>query len=238
MKKFISNVIRTSVICSLALMALGILLIVKSEATIMTISYIIGGVLIAIGVLAELTYIKEQKYANNVTDLDVVYGIVSIILGVIVISNPEAIGSIIPLIIGVLIIANSVVKLEYSLELKKENNELWISTLILSIIMVICGVLLIFNPFKGAVFLTRVVGIFILVYAILDLISTFVIKNTLDNLQKEIKENISDAKVIEDKTTKKKKKTKKTKKEKETKPKELTDKEEKEETNEEKGEEE
>ena len=231
MKKFISNVIRTSVICSLALIALGILLIVKSEATIMTISYVIGGILIALGVLAEFNYFKEQKYSNNEYDLDIVYGIVSIILGVIVIKNPEAIGSIIPLIIGVLIIANSVVKLEYSLELKKEDNELWISTLVLSIIMVICGVLLIFNPFKGAVFLTRVVGVFILIYAILDLISTFVIKNTLDNIQKEIKENIPDAKVIEEKAnnkekTKKEKKKKKTKEKEE--PKELPDKDDKE----------
>ena len=242
MKRFISNIIRTSVICSIALIALGLLLIIKSEATIITISYIIGGILIAIGALAEVNYFKEHKYANNVEDLDVVYGIISIILGIIVIKNPEAIASILPLVIGVLIIANSVVKLQYSLELRREENDLWVSTLVLSIIMVICGVLLVFNPFKGAVFLTRIVGIFILVYAILDLVSTFFIKNTLDSIKKTIDEaideTISDAKVIVEDTTKtekeeekeevketkketkKKKRTTKTKKEKKTTPKE------------------
>ncbi len=106
--------------------------------------------------------------------------------------------------------------------------------------MVICGVLLVFNPFKGAVFLTRVVGIFILVYAILDLVSTFVIKNTLDNIQKELKANIPDAKVIEEKP-KKKEKNKKEKKNKKSKeqeePKQITDKEEQEDKEEKEGEE-
>ena len=203
MKKIISGMIRSSIICSIALVALGILLIFKSELTIMTISYVIGGCLIAIGVLAELKYLKENSKDVTKGDIDIIYGIVSIILGVIVIKNPEAIASIIPLVIGIIIIANSVVKLQYSLELKKEKNELWLSTFILSIVMVVCGVVLIFNPFQGAVLLTRIVGIFILLYAVLDLVSTFVIKDTLKKIHDAIQEEtIPDAKIIDEKQDK------------------------------------
>lgn len=203
MKKIISGMIRSSIICSIALVALGILLIFKSELTIMTISYVIGGCLIAIGVLAELKYLKENSKDVTKGDIDIIYGIVSIILGIIVIKNPEAIASIIPLVIGIIIIANSVVKLQYSLELKKEKNELWLSTFILSIVMVVCGVVLIFNPFQGAVLLTRIVGIFILLYAVLDLVSTFVIKDTLKKIHDAIQEEtIPDAKIIDEKQDK------------------------------------
>ena len=198
MKKLLSSFIKTSVLCSVALIALGLLLIIKSEATIITISYVIGGLLIALGVIAEIKYFNEHAKKFTLDDIDIVYGIVCVILGIIVIQNPEAIASIIPLVIGVIIIANSAVKLQYSMELKKENSNLWISTLILSIIMLVCGVLLVFNPFKGAVLLTRIVGVFILIYAILDLISTFCIRNTLVKIQKTIKEEVQDAKVIEE----------------------------------------
>ena len=149
---------------------------------------------------------------NQKNDLDIVYGIVCVILGVVVIKNPEAIASIIPFVLGLVIIINSATKLQYSFELHKEKNNLWLSTLILSIIMVVCGIVLIFNPFKGAILLTRIVGIFILIYAVLDLISTFVISHTFKKIQHSIEENIKDAEVIEETTKKKTDKNKKEKK--------------------------
>lgn len=188
MKEIITKFTKSSIISSLALIVLAILLIVQSDATIIGISYIIGAVLVAIGALAEINYVKNIKEKS--TGLDIVYGIVCVILGVLVIKNPKAIASIIPLVVGFIIVINSAIKLQYSIELKKRKNDLWLSTLILSIIMTICGIVLIFNPFEGLVIFTRIVGIFILIYAVLDLISTFVIKNTFKKLQEAITEKV------------------------------------------------
>lgn len=199
MKSLINSFFRSSIISSISLIAFGALLIVQSEATIITISYIIGAILIALGVIAGLRFFKSKDTKN---DLDIIYGVVCIILGIVVIKNPEAIASIIPFIIGFVIIVNSATKLQYSLELKREKNKLWLSTMLLSIIMLVCGIVLIFNPFKGAVLLTRVVGIFIVIYAVLDIISTIVIKNTYNQIRKGIKENIKEADIIDEKTEK------------------------------------
>ena len=46
--------------------------------------------------------------------------------------------------------------------------------------------------------------VFILIYAVLDLISTFVISKTFKKIQNSIEENIKDAEVIEEKTIEKK----------------------------------
>ena len=203
MNSIINKLFKSSIISSIALIAFGLLLILQSEVTIITISYIIGGLLIALGVIAGISFFKNIKDRNK-NDLDIVYGIVCLILGVIVIKNPEAIASIIPFVLGLVIIINSATKLQYSFELYKEKNSLWLSTLVLSIIMIVCGIVLIFNPFKGAVLLTRIVGIFILIYSVLDLISTFVISKTFKKIQNSIEENIKDAEVIEEKTIEKK----------------------------------
>ena len=202
MKQLFSSLVKTSILFSISLILLGIFLIFKSEATIFTISYVLGAGLIAVGVITELNYLKENQNGLEKNDFNIVYGVVCIILGIIVIKTPEAIASIIPLVIGVIIIANSTLKMQYSLELKKENNELWTSTFVLSIIMLICGIILIFNPFKGAVILTKIVGIFILVYAVLDLISTFVIRNTIIKIKEAVKESVKEAEIIEEKKTK------------------------------------
>lgn len=214
-------IFKSSIINSIILSIFGILLIAQSEATIVTISYIIGGILVALGVIAVLRYLKN---ANNLekSELDIVYGIVCTIMGILVIKNPQAIASIIPFIIGIIIVINSATKLQVGLELKKKENELWISTLVVSIIMTICGVALIFNPFQGAVIFTKVVGIFILVYAVLDIVSTVIIKNTFNKMTDLLEKPIKDAEIIEEEqeeetpeeSNKKDKKKKKSKKEK------------------------
>lgn len=204
MKTLMNKIFKSSILGALALVVLGILLIFESEATIVTISYVIGGILVAIGVLALLKFYKEVK-ENDDTGMDLVYGIISIILGIVVISNPKAVASIIPIIMGLLIILNSGTKLQYSIELKKNNNNLWKSTMILSLISTLCGVLLIFNPFKGAAFLTKLIGFLILLYAILDIISTMAIKNTVKKIKTAINDGIEDAKILEVKEKKPKK---------------------------------
>lgn len=205
MGNFISKIFKSSILGSIGLIVLGMLLVFQSEATIISISYIIGGILVAIGALAILRFIKNTKEKGK-RDLDIVYGIVTIILGIIVIRSPHAIASIIPFIIGFIIIINSATKLQYSFELKKNNNDLWKSTMILAFITTICGLILILNPFKGAEFITKIVGILILIYSILDIVSTITIKNTVNKIHNAIEENIVDAQIIEEETLKSNKK--------------------------------
>lgn len=197
MGDFMKNFFKSSLFSSIGLAILGILLIFQSELTIVSISYVIGAVLIIIGILAIFRYIKGLNEKSK-TELDIVYGVVCAILGVIVIGNPQAIASIIPFVVGLIIVISSAAKLQYSLELKTNNNNLWKSTMIISIITMIFGVLLLFNPFKGVVFITKVIGILILSYSILDMISTMTIKNTVKQIHEAIEEHIVEAEIIEE----------------------------------------
>lgn len=205
-----SKLFKTSIISSIALVILGLLLFFQAETTIISISYIIGAILIAIGVLSGIRFVGGLNN-NNQNELDIIYGIVCVVLGILIITNPTAIASAIPIVVGVIIVLNSVVKLHYSLELKESKNELWKSTMIMSVIMTVCGIILIFNPFAGAVFITKLIGALIVVYAVLDIASTVVIKKTVTKIHNAIEEKIVDAEVVEDKTdneetTKKKRK--------------------------------
>lgn len=219
MEKLMKKFFRSSLITSLFLIALGLLLIFQSDAVIYSISYIIGGILIALGVLGIIKFVQGTNKEQQ-TELDIVYGIVSVILGIVVIKNPQAIASIIPTILGISIVINSATKLQYAFELKANGNNLWKSTMVISIISTLCGIVLIFNPFKALTSFTKIVGIFIVIYAVLDMISTFTIKRNVKIFQKTMKEEITEAVVVkeevdeteEEKTTKKianKKKAKK-----------------------------
>ena len=206
MKDFLKSSIATSIF----LIILGILLVFQSEMTIMAISYVIGGILVAIGALALIRYIKKAADKESTSELDIIYGIVTIIFGVIIIQNYQALASIIPIVLGVTIIVSSVGKLNYAFQLKADDNQLWKTTMIISIISTICGVVLLFNPFSAAIGIMKIIGIFIIVYAILDLVSTIAIKSSVTKIYDAVEETIVDAEIIED--DKKKKAKKKTNK--------------------------
>ena len=178
-------------------MIIGVLLILQSEITIITISYLIGTLLIAMGAIAIIKFIKN---INNVAreELDIFYGVVTIVLGVIVVYNPEAIASIIPIIIGIGIIINSATKLQYALELRESLNNQWKTTVVISIISAVCGVILICNPFKGAVVIMQIIGGFIVAYSILDIVSTITIKKNVAAIHNAIDGNINDAEVVDE----------------------------------------
>ena len=213
MEKFMKKFLRSSIITSTVLILLGFLLIFQSETTIMMISYVIGGVLVAIGVLALIRYVRAGESPALRNELDIVYGTVTIIFGIIIIKNYQMIASIIPAVIGIAIIISSAGKLNYAFQLKTEENRMWKTTMILSIISTIFGVILLFNPFKAAMGIMKIIGVFIIIYAILDLISTIAIKSNVSRIQKAVEETITDAEIVSENDSKEeKKKTHKSKK--------------------------
>ena len=75
--------------------------------------------------------------------------------------------------------------------------------MVISIISTLCGIVLIFNPFKALTSFTKIVGIFIVIYAVLDMISTFTIKRNVKIFQKTMKEEITTKKIANKKKAKK-----------------------------------
>ena len=70
MNNFMSKFLKSSLFSSIGLAILGILLFFQSEVTIVSISYVIGAILVAIGVLALLKFINNYK--KNKNELDIV----------------------------------------------------------------------------------------------------------------------------------------------------------------------
>lgn len=176
---------RMSIFTSIFFIMIGLFLILKPETTITTISYILGAIIMVTGIIFLIKYFSNKEM-YGVFSGDLVYGVMSTIVGLILILNPTAIAKIIPFILGIWIIISSVTKIQYSLQLKAYNNKAWVTTMIIAGITFIWGLLLLFDPFEGAMVITQIIGLFILVYAILDLVEVSIIKKNLKDLKKEV----------------------------------------------------
>lgn len=177
MKIEVKKTIWPSLISLGVILVLGLLLFFKSSVTLMGISYIFGGLIIAIGVLAIVRFISNN-HSDISNQLNIVYGIICIISGIFFIEKPEIIGSIIPVVMGIGIIISSSLKIQQSFNLKSLNSSYFFWSFVTALLSLICGVVLLFNPFKGAVIITKVIGIFLVMYAILDICNTIVLKKS------------------------------------------------------------
>ncbi len=189
-KTKIKNMYKTSMIFSIILFIVGLFLLIKPETTLYAISYIIGILLILWGIVPVISFLTDKE-RKSYLEFDFICGVFALIFGLIIIINPDMIGSIIPLLIGIWMVINGVTKLEYSINLKKyevnSNN-----SIIISLIILICGIVLIINPFKGAVILTKIIGLFILIYSVLDIIECHTLKKTVKTVEKTYKKNNKD----------------------------------------------
>lgn len=192
-KKKFKSMYRTSIIFSIILFLVGLFLLMKPEITLHAISYFVGIVLIIWGIIPIITFFSN-KDKENYLEFSFICGVFSLLFGIIVMINPNIIGSIIPFLIGTWMIINGIIKLSYALTINKESSAT--SSIIISVIILICGLLLIFNPFGGAIMLTKLIGIFVIVYSVLDLIECYTLKRTVKTFTKDIKDN-KDSKIIE-----------------------------------------
>lgn len=199
-KNKFKSMYKTSIIFSIILFLIGLFLLMKPETTLHAISYFVGIVLIVWGIIPIITFFANKE-KESYLEFSFIFGVFALIFGIIVMLNPNIIGSIIPLVIGIWMIINGITKLYYSITINKEQNAS--AAIVISLIILICGLLLVFNPFGGAKMLTKIIGIFIIIYSVLDLVECYTLKRTIkavtkkSNNDKKENKNDKDIKVIE-----------------------------------------
>ena len=165
------------ILVSIIFGVIGVFMIVKTDLAIKIMSYVLGGIFIAMGVIKCVDYfISKGKY--DFYNYDLVYGIIAIVLGLVTIFCSGLIESMFRIMIAIWIIYSGLVRLSLSLKLRAAQISMWGVSLALSILMIIGGILMIFQ--SGALVLSM--GIIILVYSIFDLIENIIFMKNVDEL--------------------------------------------------------
>lgn len=175
-----------TIISSIITIFLGILLFFQAENTLKMISYIIGIFLLVVGI-ASIIKTTTNKQVKLYINTSFMIGTFSSIVGFILLINPTILTSILPFCIGGWLIISGALKIQTTFALKETLDDTWKKMLIYAIVVLMLGIILITNPFGGAVFATKVIGIFLIIYSIADIVGTFMIKK---EIKEEIKEEI------------------------------------------------
>ena len=104
----------------------------------------------------------------------------AIIIGIIAIVYKSKIETIFRVLIGIWIVYTGIIRLSLSFKIKLVESPAWLYSLLISIIMIICGIYTIFV--SNVIVVT--IGIVILVYSVLDVIEDIIFLVNIKKLEK------------------------------------------------------
>lgn len=153
----------------------GIILIAKPAQAVQFVCIIFGATLILLGIGELISFFTKLKF-----NLLAVSGVLSIIIGVLICVRYERLVSLVIFLFGLFVTISGIVDFVSALDAKRNNLSSWIFTLVMSIGVTILGVIVLINPFDSAIVLTRLLGLSLIIYAMLDLITLIQVRKIFE----------------------------------------------------------
>ena len=176
-KNSIENVYNRMIIYSLLTAILtilvGLTLIFLPSVSNKIVGIIMGVVILIFGINAVYKYFHRD--GAKIYSLNIVFGVLYSILGVVIILYPFSVMEFVTVCLGIFVIINGATKINYGVWLKKGNEDSWLVTLVTGIFLVIIGIMLVFNPFASLT-LTQLCGAFLIIVGILNVSDTILFK--------------------------------------------------------------
>lgn len=137
----------------------GIVLVVAPSVPLRTICLILGIVLLIQGII---------RIASSGGSYSLVPGILLLIVGVLLVFSPSFIISLLPVTVGVYLLISGISELMGALEIRKLGAP-WIGSAVVAALMLLAGLVLLFNPFGTVEMALRIAGIVMLVDGVLTM---------------------------------------------------------------------
>ena len=156
------------IVLSVVFCTVGVLFIARSDIGTQVLSLALGIAMIVFGGIKIVGYFSKDLF-RLAFQYDLELGIISAVLGIIVLLNPFHTITFVFIAMGISILADALFKIRIAMEARRFGIEAWWLILILAALTAVAGLLLVFRPWESANILTVLLGISLLSEAILNL---------------------------------------------------------------------
>lgn len=172
-----------SIVESLLLIMLGALLVAMPEISLIVITYIASVFFIVRGLYQVINYFISKEYKNFFNN-NLLWGVISIIIGVALFLAGDEVTNIFRIIIGIWIIYSSLVNINTAIKLSNAKIKNWFIVLILALLVLVFGCTILVT--KGATIVF--IGWFLLVGGISGIVSNILFISNIDDITKSLSE--------------------------------------------------
>ena len=166
----------------------GLILLLFPTVTLKSISYVVGGISIAMGVIRTVRYFKRDHTYPFLFQSDLVVGLLSIGLGLFMVTRPETFMSLMPLIFGLLLVGCGIGNILRAVDAKKAGIAHWGALLALAILAIALGWLILLNPFAAIETAVAAIGGCLIFEGVTDLFTTLAVSKRIDAWKKTIQQ--------------------------------------------------
>lgn len=179
--KILQEVKKLSLATIIVSAVLGILFIVFPSRSIKYLSLIVGIGLIAIGIAAVVSYCIDKR-----AKFTLVLGVIVLICGIVICAKYREIINLIVMIFGIFILASGIVDLVTGLKAAVISRAAGITTVVLSVISIIFGIVAITKSAALTDGIIQFIGVALIVYAVVDAVTYFEVKNLFGSVKKAV----------------------------------------------------
>ena len=155
-----------SIISAIITIIVGIVLLFLPNLSNKVVGIITGVIFIIFGMTTAYKYLKRD--GAKIYSLNLVFAILYLILGLVIIIFPFSVIEFVTVCLGLFLVVNGATKINYGLWLKRGSSKAWLVTLVAGILLVILGIMIVFNPFT-AYALTQITGAFLIISGVINL---------------------------------------------------------------------
>jgi len=157
---------------------MGLIIVLNPQISAVMSCYLVGGVCIALGISEIIRYFRFG-IVGILFRFDFFIGAISILLGMLLIVHPLNALYILPILIGFYIITIGNFSIQSAIEIKRFRAKKWWLLLCIGIMSIICGLLLIVDPFRGANGIMIMIGFSLILTGIERISLLHFISNTI-----------------------------------------------------------
>ena len=172
---------KQSWVCSAVVtVVLGLLLVLFPAETLTAVSYVLGGIAIAMGVIRTVRYFKQDHTYPYLFQSDLVVGLLSVGFGIFMVSQPVTVLSVLPHIFGILMVGCGIGGVLRAVDAKKAGFAYWGVLLGLAIVSIAMGWLIMANPFGALETSVIFIGACLIYQGVTDISTTLVVSKRIN----------------------------------------------------------
>lgn len=156
------------ILLSVALCALGGVLIAVPDFSAALLCRLVGVTMLLFGAVKIIGYCSKDLY-RLAFQYDLAFGILLIALGGILLFRPDTMVQIICIIMGVCVLADALLKIQISIDSKAFGLEKWWLILVAAILTGVAGFLLVLRPMESARAVMILLGVTLITEGLLNL---------------------------------------------------------------------
>ena len=191
MKEFFRKTTTSIIVSSVVAFIIGLIMAVVPKMSLDVMGIVLGVYIMIHGItLIGLNFATHSVY---VPFYGIMSGLLSIIVGILLVAMPNIMSTIFAIALGIWIILSSINVISIAITVKQRVSN-WGLWLLLGVIDLICGIIILFNPFASSISIVMLGGIIIMIHSVISIVDMIMIRNDAKEVEKALEGAFKDLK--------------------------------------------